>query len=1255
MAAESSKRSRLIDVTNKQLHLLLTGWEVSATEEDTEETLLPRVEALKNVRRPFGKPNSESRKKVDSGVVTLRDGVVVRLDNNDKPYVFAISSKFNIDEVEALILFRSFLYNEVAEETGSNTDDPIIQSFVKTFTPFYHSERRCLARLYVPLFRAHDHEGTLFHSTAQRILPDIIPVGSTFVGDIIQEYLDLINAPLPDDVLRDPRAASIWAKECLKDQLVLLEVLFWAVWAYIPHRGSIVVQIYEAAYSTSLGSTQQNPTLLLDEEGYRIQQDCAAIWLLIMLEILDLEFFADHGAPDLIVPPSKGDLLMKSPESLKKIHHLIIAHGDSQYAAIYLAWAIVLSNLEAAVAQLDKCPPAYQEFFDTLDPRGLRPYSKNGEPIHKLMLQRCLDPSVGLFNLLLSILTTSPVFVISISWHTDSAVTDPNAIAYRAVIKGLLIGLSETLPVELIPDFDTFVEVWITLFGRGESQSVAGICQQFWLHDTLQSPARRAIFDVTRSRFPVHFRPLVRLLNAMTGSGFTDADPLASMGHGTVSGVSAQRSLCSRHVSAFFDALPTYTQVIPTNACIGPHALYEKLPERYGSSSLHGLTYVNTRPILLPGGTLLPARTQGRLLSQDGEDYIIVAWQREHSGWRLLVDVLADYARRRRLIPTATPPFTQNRATAASPVVLQLADIGIEVDSDGDYSVVTDALEFLRAVIVDSDALAEEVLASIDQVEPGSNPQGEAPSLVQLTMLILEDALSRSASQPRKAPDSHLITAAFSVLSSLLRAPKYTPQVWLFTRSATSLFDTDRNSASASAVITAERSSGLYPITRSLLRFVHDLYHQALSALVVPDGMERLPGAKEDVLLRALRFVHAEIWVEHNGWKYAQLGHRFEIGRLISTLYGDILEHTLPGSGTPLSTLSQAVLDALISKATTSSIAPLIVALTTSSAVTDRLGSSRRLGDLKGLFSLLRMHLRVLRLSLTYKQRLHGDAGVCLLEQALCSRAGSGGSTFPSNRNQMGALDVLSTLAEDSSADPYVPLEAIRVLGALCTSLSMSHPTAPTILGHLSDPQKTVTQLVQIAHHPYQEADVRVAVWRFMALAVEKEPALGNLFIAGRLRIQDNGTSQESPDKKSEQSQANGLEAASAILINWKDYWDVNPELLSTALGFLSAVWERGMEHKGMLEATRKNATLWSAAADIAKEELSQAAHYQSTEYMGGGNEGPRSTLHENISMYASQVLCKAHAIRIIAFDIDLDRNFTGGRLKPQSYQAIER
>jgi nuclear pore complex protein Nup188 len=580
--------------------------------------------------------------------------------------------------------------------------------------------------------------------------------------------------------------------------------------------------------------------------------------------------------------------------------------------------------------------------------------------------------------------------------------------------------------------------------------------------------------------------------------------------------------------------------------------------------------------------------------------------------------------------------------------LLRLEDIGLEVDPDGDSSVVAVALDLLRTVISDNQVLAAQVLSSLENSDHVQGATGaDTPDLVQLTMLVLEDALMRSARlRTGTPPESALITSAMGLLAGLLSLPAYAPRVWLFARASTALFDSPRSRSA----MTAERAIGTYATTQALLHLVHALWTEASGTLLAPhDGKARLIEIKEEVLLRALRFVHIEVWVEHVGWKYAQLGTRFEVGKLVSSLHADILDQVPPDRQGPLSNVSRAVFEALVSKATNSSIEPLLSAITSFRVVSHRIRASRRLSDLHGLHLVLRSHLRAMRLCLIFKQRICVDEGPCLLEQALCSRASSNGGSFGGGRHKADPLDVLTRFADDSTTDSTVPLESVRLLYALCSSLSTSQFSAPSMVGHLSDPEATVATLVGVARHPYHDLDVRLGVWRFMALAVEKEPAFGHLFIVGYFRA----PKEEPTEGKGKRVSA--LEASREMLASWNEYWETNPQLLAAILGFLAAVWKRGWEHQSTLTGIRKNLEFWNQLAGLAKEDISPAPEYKTNELVEVAGY-PRSAYHESISSHAYRVLSKAFAIRIIALDIGLDSAPSAGeqQAKPQSYRSVE-
>ena len=256
---------------------------------------------------------------------------------------------------------------------------------------------------------------------------------------VIDEYLRKTKEKLPEKLNEDPKAATLWVKQTLKERLVLLEVLFWTMWGYVPCSGLLLESIFSAAYSTALGSSQANNTLLLDEESVQLTQDCAAIWILITVEVLELESLSEPDSIELSDTPSRPDVYHASPESLKRLHDLVIMNTGSQYSCTYLAWTYVLSRLSAKAAETPDIPASFKPFFDYINPPLTRSYTNDRESIHPQMVKACLDSDAGLFNLMQTLLTRSPLFVTAVAWKTGSSITDPNAIAYRSVLKGLFL------------------------------------------------------------------------------------------------------------------------------------------------------------------------------------------------------------------------------------------------------------------------------------------------------------------------------------------------------------------------------------------------------------------------------------------------------------------------------------------------------------------------------------------------------------------------------------------------------------------------------------------------------------------------------------------------------------------------------------------------------------------------------------------------------------------------------------------------
>ncbi|KAG6871920.1 hypothetical protein C0995_014834 [Termitomyces sp. Mi166 len=1262
--SDDSKRSDLIDVTYQQLHSVLSGHHEGVHLEQIAQYLEPRKRNFKDLARPFGKPSDASRAVINKGSATLADGVVVKIEEPDKEFIFAVSKNLDIDEVQALVLLRSFLYNEGLPPKAEDASS-MVEELVEAIMPFYYSERLFVLRSLIPLLRALEDSEDPIHTIATKFLGELVPDRPAFVKSLIDEYVRKTKQVLPESMSLHPKIASRWAKQNVKEQLVALEVVFWSMWGFVPCSGPLVEKIFEIGYAGQLGQRQENKRLLLDEEGQSSLADCLVLWQLLMIEVLEVERMSDPQQFEISDNPVDKNFYVSSPQSVQKIHDMVMKHQeDSLNVCTTLAWAYILSRL---VDKAQEVPESYKTFFDSV---GHGPSSRSSQiPKHKELAARCILQESPLFRILSGMLTKSPLFVTAVAWKRGSTVTDTNAIAYRSVLKGLVIALLELVLVEEITDFDALVDVWISLFGRSESRSIAGICAQFWQADWHHGKARRAIFDVARSRFPIHFKPLIRLLRSMTASGFLDYDTLSIAGHSDEGApIADERLVCASHVFYYLETLQTYTQVVPISACSGAHALYERVEK----PNL-GVTFFNTRPITLPGGSTLPALSVGRSLS-DGGDYAVILWQHEHSGWKVILEFLTDYVNRQRLLSSATGSgayqdvsFARRGATQTK--VIRLEDVGMETDRGDEEETVMHCLDLVRSLVQDNAVQAEQLMQALESGAPvvaHTMTEAQPPDLVQLTTMILEDALSQTNPRTRTQLRPQLITSAMSVLSALLALPNYSNRVWLYIRSTTALFGNERSTGFASGALAAERATGQYTMTLGLLHLIKQLFQEAASS-VLPDN-PRLQQIKEEVLLRAARFIHTEIWIEHLGWKYTQLGDRFEIGRRVTSLYVKVLEHAPPTlEERPFAALSQAIVDALLYKATSSTINPLVSSISSGNQSLKNLYAARRYGDAQRLIALLESHLHLTWLVLTYKQASVAASKPCLLEQALCARITGGMSVHTSSRTKVDPIDVLTLYVRERDAGTTVPVEAIRVLHALCKSLSVVQPSPPTIIGHLSNPEATVAALVRIVQHPYEDMVLRNAVWTFISLGVDKEPALAGLFVTGKFRTpgQDKGKGKavEEQDKggkvagkETEKTKTtSAIDIARDLLPNWKHIWEINPQLLCSVLKFLDVVWQHGLEHKAALQGIREDKEFWEQISSIACEEVGPMPEYETTEFeVVDGVK--RSNLHGVVSSTAYKIAAKSHAVNILGRDIDVHLRLHGNApstAKPASFLRI--
>lgn len=839
---------------------------------------------------------------------------------------------------------------------------------------------------------------------------------------------------------------------------------------------------------------------------------------------------------------------------------------------------------------------------------------------------------------------------------------------------GLIIALADYEPVEMIPDFDGLVEVWIALFGQSESSTISGICRQYWDYDWKQGISRRGIIDCARTRFPVQIRPLVRLLRCMTGIGFSGVTPGAESSSGDSNSLGVDRQICISYVYHYLTNLPTYTQVISVPARSGASALFDRTIHRARTGASGGTAYTNVRPVTLPGGSTLAQKSVGRLLCSDSSsDPVVVAWEHHHNGWSVLIDLLVDYVNRRQgQSRGAYGRDLANRRLEQSNV-LQFDDIGIEKNAEDDV-LVADILELVLSIIQGNAEQMEVLMRSLEGGVPVShtNKHSPPPDLVQLIFMILEDTLSRAQNARFPLASSSLVAPALGILSSLLALPAYSNRIWLYLRSTTMLFGSERETNFTSAVLSSERASGQYTMTLSLLRLVRNLFEEAVASFLLTQSEQpRLQLIKNEVLSRAIHFVHGQIWVDHSGWRYVKLGDRFEIGKEVMSLYSRVVETmSAVSSAHAFAGMSEFVTKTLLTHATYAAINPLVHIIASGRSLLGTLTALRRFAEGSQYMGLLEVCLRLTRLLLNAKQVSEVAQKMTLLERTMCSEISVHNVLIRNRSGRVNAVDSLAWYVAGRELGVNIPRESIRVLTALCSSLSSVTPL-PSIIGCFTDAQAAMTSFIKIVRHPYDDLALRNAIWNFICMAVEKQPALAVLLVSGQFRIQATREKEKEKEKKtgvlklpteeneldiisSGTKSSSAVEAACETLAGWSALWEANPQLLASVMTFLDVVWNRSLEQLGDFEPTKANSEFWKQIAALASQDLGPSPDYISSRSVET-DEGVHSELHDAVSNYSLRTKIKALALRIIGTDTAVHLQSNKGKVvdKPPSFSAL--
>lgn len=871
----------------------------------------------------------------------------------------------------------------------------------------------------------------------------------------------------------------------MREQKALLELVFLAFYYPLPADGPTTVILLDAIRQTEWGKRQETFGYF-DREAQSIVNEISDLLSVIAIEALNLEHAVEVESP--IPAPGEKELPTESVYTsthLRQVNESVeslVQIDNVRAAPILLGWAFVLSRVTTALITRG-VPESYHEFA-TMALRVEAPSSSTGrspsgasQPLFQLYAAHALASSSSLFVTIQALLSSS----LMGAQHLGS-VSEPNVIGYLSVLRGLLVSLPLLVRLSFLPpeQFAQLVDSFATLYSN---QAAAELCARVWQaltpsEDELQIDADVAagaageieILTMAQSRFPVSYGPFIRLVRALcAGSAASthDADQEDEEAE-----LLARRSA----LSAFrlLSNLPSLTLIVPSAPSVTP------LP--YEVATYPELVYRASRPIAVSSSIKVKPGTTGRLVSQQGSRPVVVSWAMGWSAWRLLADVLEDFAGR-ATTQQSTDKDVDVFSSVEGPKGLPIAwDDEFEKERD-----VIATLDVFRFTLANDPGLGRALIEHLNQ----QTESAHRTDLVEVVFRILDRAM---------APSGHVSGPLVSSLVDLIAAllPSYPGSCWTFLRGTTLLFPPSSSTGTASgwqrhsqqsAVLQSERATGTFPILLSILSLTRALVleEQIASSLVSPDLRE----IKHGVLQRALSWIRDDVWPNLSSWKFAELVERHRVVVQILSIYNLVLED---GELAPTATkgdfgpIANVVVEILLtSRATVAQIVPLLTVVATGPEPLITFRKASRYVEAQIMEDVIQASLDLVHQLLRIRRRIDGTVSSLLEKLAISSTVSEslGRSTFGSSA-QSGHGDVLESLAHFIVAPVgyRTASRAADVLALLCLGSNEWQPRPPSLVALLGGSEKAesfVNSLLAIASDPSADEGLQVALWNLVS------------------------------------------------------------------------------------------------------------------------------------------------------------------------------
>ncbi|CAG8491373.1 9639_t:CDS:2 [Acaulospora morrowiae] len=397
------------------------------------------------------------------------------LTNNKQPFELTesnVSSLIQLDQSFCKELIHSFQEENV---TWSQWNDFELK---EKFIQHYFEERSSIIEILCYLFFSAQDPEKVYHDLAREIIQNHF-LDDVFTENIFDQFQRKSRSSVPQNFLATDMA-SIWAIQSVKEQKVLLDLLFIRYAVKSPEHSIhlLLLKFLQHSLNTRFGKDQPIEQFL-DNIGREMVSQVHDLSQILIIIILFVEFKVDT-----ILPSAPLHLKQTAPQKdIMVVNEIALKMGNDQTHGIFLwIWSSYLSHLQA--------------FFDETS----WPYDyQDLETIANNIVRDC-----GIKAFKLDVISNILRILKGSCFQPD----EPYITGYKLVFKHFFMSIFEAYEVNHLVDYNGLIECFALVFGE------YGPCQEFWEED-FDHPKRRSLLDLAITRFPQQFHPLMRLLIAL--------------------------------------------------------------------------------------------------------------------------------------------------------------------------------------------------------------------------------------------------------------------------------------------------------------------------------------------------------------------------------------------------------------------------------------------------------------------------------------------------------------------------------------------------------------------------------------------------------------------------------------------------------------------------------------------------------------------------------------------------------------------